>query len=82
MSRSASKSATAEANSIFSMYSALEREDTALNGRSADNSLSEVFGSVPVVRGENVPMWKTWSTFFGPGAMIAVGSVTTFFNDI
>ena len=55
------------------MYSELEREDTALNGRATDNSLSDVFGSVTIVRGENVPMWRTWSTFFGPGAMIAVG---------
>ena len=59
--------------SIFSMYSPLQTQENGWNGEVIDNSLPEVFGTIPIARGENVPMWKTWSTFFGPGAMVAVG---------
>lgn len=64
---------TPQKSSIFSMYSPLQTQETAWNGPVVDNSMPEVFGTVPILRGEGVPMWKTWSTFFGPGAMVAVG---------
>ena len=65
---------TARKASIFSsMYSPLQTQENGWNGVVVDNSLPEVFGTIPILRGENVPMWKTWSTFFGPGAMVAVG---------
>ena len=65
---------------ICSMYSPLQTQEDGWNGAVIDNSLPEVFGTIPIVRGENVPMWKTWSTFFGPGAMVAVGGPDIIFS--
>jgi hypothetical protein len=33
----------------------------------------EAYGTVSVNYGANVPLWKTFTSFVGPGAMIAVG---------
>ena len=65
---------------IFSMYSPLQTQENGWNGAVVDNSMPEVFGTVPILRGEGVPVWKTWSTFFGPGAMVAVGGSVFIFS--
>ena len=59
--------------SAFGVYFPLQADDTAWSRPVGENSLPEAFGSVPVATGANVPTWKTYSAFLGPGAMIAVG---------
>jgi hypothetical protein len=59
--------------STVAMYSPLQRDYTAWTRPVGDNSMPEAFGTVPVHRGENVSMWKAWTSYCGPGAMIAVG---------
>ena len=59
--------------SALPMYSPLQRDYEAWTRPLGDNSMPEAFGTVPVNRGAGVSMWKAWTSYCGPGAMIAVG---------
>ena len=59
--------------SALASYSPLQVDETAWTAPVGENSMPEAFGSVPVATGADVSVWKTYSAFLGPGAMIAVG---------
>ena len=64
------------AYSSLGVYIPLREAEEGTWGRPAgDNSLPEVYGTINIARGADVPFWKTWSAFLGPGAMIAVGEM-------
>mmetsp|Transcript_16 Transcript_16/g.18 ORF Transcript_16/g.18 Transcript_16/m.18 type:complete len:461 (+) Transcript_16:1-1383(+) len=54
-------------------YLPISTGDEAWTAEVTENSLPEAFGTVSVNNGPNVPLWKTFTSFVGPGAMIAVG---------
>lgn len=64
--------------SALAMYSPLQRDYEAWTRPIGDNSMPEAFGTVPVNRGAGVSRWKTWTSYCGPGAMIAVGTDSTY----
>lgn len=61
----------------LAMYSPLQRDYSSWRRPVTDHSLPEAFGTVPVHRGAGVSVWKAWSSYCGPGAMIAVGMPLT-----